>query len=63
MQDLTPFSKNSQFPPQDFPSVYRGHIINFSKTKNVNIFLAIKEFRRRILIVCFVIVLCIIDCQ
>ena len=35
------------------------NIINFSKTKNVNIFLAIKEFRRRILIVCFVIVLCI----
>ena len=35
------------------------NIINFSKTKNVNIFLAIKEFRRRILIVCFVIVLSI----
>ena len=35
------------------------NIINFSKTKNVNIFLAIKEFRRRTLIVCFVIVLSI----
>ena len=35
------------------------NIINFSKTKNVNIFRAIKEFRKRTLIVCFVIVLSI----
>ena len=35
MQDLTPFSKNSQFPPQDFPSVYLSLIHIFKEDGSV----------------------------